>query len=391
MSKDQALYRNDYPLLSRSKPLSPKAATLEALVISKIKPDATGKPSQVLLDKNTLSKYGICDVENDHFMRDLEILKSQLITYEIDLPPHPDFKARWRTLISQFDVFETGEVRIGVDPDLAPYLIGLRKYFSICDVVEVATLSNQYAKKLYMLLKTLEYEGHGRIPFSELKDSLGITNVKSYQTFKVFNARIFKSSLKEINDQSDILVEWSLVRANRRIVAVDFKIKKNPKHHPKLPIVEEITDEIPHEIRVFLDVYGFNNDSFIEDLLEQHGSELLLNAIKLFDKRNSHTSITNKGGLFHSKIGWYIKLIKDKTKRDKELQAAKLDEETRIQIIKKEQQKREEELLAYVQANKESLYNQLDDWLKKDWSLTDCPDALLMGLADKEVQENNKG
>ena len=387
MNKDLAYYRNDYPLLQRSKPLSPKAATLEALVISKIKPDSAGKPSQVLLDKNTLSKYGICDVENDHFMRDLEILKSQLITYEIELPYDPAYKIRWRTLISQFDVLATDEVRIGVDPDLTPYLVELQKHFTICDVVEVSTLSNQYAKKLYMLLKTIEYKGGGRFSFSEIKDSLGITNVKTYRTFKIFNQKIFKASLKEINTNSDILIDWSPVRASRRIVAVDFKVKKNPKHHPKLPIVEEITDEIPHEIRVFLDVYGFNNDSFIEDLLETHGSGLLLEAIKLFDKRNSNTFIKNKAGLFNDRIGRYIAEAMQDRKRKSELEAVIKDKEMIQKVLDEEKAKRDLQAKEYALNHKRELYDKLDDVSKRMFSFEECPMGVLEGLALDELNK----
>ena len=387
MKKDLAYYRNDYPLLQRSKPLSPKAATLEALVISKIKPNSDGKPSQVLLDKDTLSKYGICDVDNAHFMRDLEILKTQLITYEIELPYNSAYKIRWRTLVSQFDVMATDDIRIGIDPDLTPYLVELQKNFTICDVVEVATLSNQYSKKLYMLLKTIEYKGAGRFTFDEIKDSLGISTVKTYRTFENFNKKIFKSSLKEINTNSDILVDWSPVRASRRIIAVDFKVKKNPKHQPKLPIVEEITDEIPHEIRVFLDVYGFNNDSFIEALLERHGSDLLLEAIKLFDKRNSNTSINNKAGLLNDRIGRYIGEAMQDRKRKSELEAVIKDKEMIQKVLDEEKAKRELQAKEYAKSHKRELYDRLDDVSKSMFSFEKCPMGVLEGLALDELNK----
>ena len=381
MKNEDAIYRNDYPLLHRSKPLSPKAATLEALVISKIKPDPDGRPAQITLSKEILSKFGICDVENLHFLRDLESLKTQLITYEIDLPEHHDFKARWRTLISQFDFFETGDVRIGVDPDLTPYLIGLQKNFTICDVVEVATLSNQYAKKLYMLLKTIEYKGGGRFTFDEIKDSFGITNIKTYQTFKVFNEKILKNSLKEINNCSDLKVDWEPVRACRRIVAIDFKINKNPCHQPKLPIIEPIADEIPHEIRVFLDAYGFNDDVFIESILKHFEADLILEATQLFDKRMSNTSITNKAGLYRLRINRYIEQVISDRQRKKGLEEALQDKEMAEAAFMAEKAKWDRKAKEYALDHKQELYDQLDDTTKHMFEFENIPVAILEGLA----------
>jgi hypothetical protein len=55
---DVAIYRNDYPLLSRSKPLTPKAATLEALIISRIKPSEEGKDlCELRLDRRSLTMF----------------------------------------------------------------------------------------------------------------------------------------------------------------------------------------------------------------------------------------------------------------------------------------------------------------------------------------------
>ena len=232
-----------------------------------------------------------------------------------------------------------------------------------------------------MLLKTIEYKGGGRFSFTEIKDSLGITNVKTYRTFKIFNQKIFKASLKEINTNSDILIDWSPVRASRRIIAVDFKVKKNPKHQPKLPIVEDIIDEIPHEIRVFLDVYGFNNDSFIEALLERHGSDLLLEAIKLFDKRNSNTLIKNKAGLFNDRIGRYIAESMQDRKRKSELEAVIKDQEMIQKVLDEEKAKRDLQAKEYAKNHKRELYDRLDDVTKGMFSFEKCPMGVLEGLA----------
>ncbi len=265
---DIAIYRNDYPLLSRSKPLSPKAATLEALIISKISPSQKGeKIYEMDLNRSLLGQYGICDVTNDNYFRDLDLLAEELVTYRISLPEMKGYQARWIPLVSRFYVHDSNLVTIGIDADLAPYLIELKEKFTQLEVVEVATLSNQYSKKMYMLLKTVEFKGGGTFSLKEIHDSLGTSDIKTYQIFKEFNKKVLKPSLQELNEKSDIYVVWETIRYRRKIGAIEFKVSKNINHQPKLQIVETITDEIPHEIRVFLDAYGFNDDGFIESLL----------------------------------------------------------------------------------------------------------------------------
>jgi hypothetical protein len=322
--KDLAIYRNDYPLLSRSKPLAPKAATLEALIISKIFCQDDGTTAKVLLDQSILSKYGICDTRNRNFMKDLEDLKTQLLTYEVELPDDPRYKIRWRSLITQFDVFQDNTVSIGVDPDLAPYLVGLKKHFTILDVIEVATLSNQYAKKLYMLLKTVEFKGGGTFSFDEIKQSLGVQGIKTYQKFYIFNDKILKKAIQELNDVSDIYINWTAIRHGRSVGAIEFTLGRNPKHQPRLPMVDNITDTIPHEIRVFMDSYGFNDDNFIEALIAATSGDLLLEATQLFDKRMANTSIKNKAGLYRLRVHRYIEQVLADRKRKVELEEALL-------------------------------------------------------------------
>ncbi len=379
---DIAIYRNDYPLLSRSKPLSPKAATLEALIISKISPSQKGeKIYEMDLNRSLLGQYGICDVTNDNYFRDLDLLAEELVTYRISLPEMKGYQARWIPLVSRFYVHDSNLVTIGIDADLAPYLIELKEKFTQLEVVEVATLSNQYSKKMYMLLKTVEFKGGGTFSLKEIHDSLGTSDIKTYQIFKEFNKKVLKPSLQELNEKSDIYVVWETIRYRRKIGAIEFKVSKNINHQPKLQIVETITDEIPHEIRVFLDAYGFNDDGFIESLLRQFETNLLLEATQLFDKRMSNTSITNKAGLYRLRINRYIeRVLEDRQRRD-DLEKTLLDKDVAEAAFNAEKAKWDKKAKEYADLHKNDLYDQLDDVSKSMFNIDDCPMAMLEGIA----------
>jgi hypothetical protein len=381
MNNDVAIYRNDYPLLSRSKPLTPKAATLEALIIAKITPIKINQMHKLTVPKKILEQYGICDVENRNYMRDLEALAEELITYRIALPEKKGYQARWRPLVSQFDVHDSNHVTIGIDEDLAPYLIELREKFTQLEVIEIATLSNQYAKKMYMLLKTIEFKGGHTFTLSEIHDSLGTKEIKTYQTFKEFNKKVLKPAVMELNQKSDIWVDWDVIRYGRSIGAIEFKIKKNPNHQPKLMIVETITDQIPHEIRVFLDAYGFNDDSFIEAILFQVPADTLLNATKLFDKRMSNTSIKNKAGLYRLRIERYLSEVIQDSQRKAEFEEKLQDKEIALAAFNAEKAKLDRLAKEYVLVHKKELYESLDEGLKSMFDFESCPVQFLEGLA----------
>ena len=386
-----AIYRNDYPLLSRSKPLSPKAATLEALIIAKITPSKGDGICTVPLNPKDLTMYGICDTNNRNYFRDLDLLAEELVTYRIALPEQEGFQARWLPLVSRFYVHDSNKLTIGIDEDLAPYLIELREKFTQLEVIEVATLSSQYAKKLYMLLKTIEFKGGGTHSLKEIHDALGTTEIKTYQTFKEFNRTVLKPSFKEINEKSDIYVEWETIRHSRKVGAIEFKVIKNPSHQPKLEIVEPITDEIPHEIRVFLDAYGFNDDSFIENLLINYKADLLLEATQLFDKRMSNTSIKNKAGLYRLRIDRYVtEVVTDRKRRTELKEALHLEEvaEAAFQAEKTVLEKLAKELIS---ESRQKVYDRLDDTIKDMYTVGDCPEPFLLGMALDIIKNGRKG
>ena len=96
----KAVYRNDYPLINRKKALSSKAATMEALIISKTNKDGSG----IVISREELAFYGVCDLGNKNIVRELELVADELLCYKVLLPEKEGWKARWRTLATKFDV-----------------------------------------------------------------------------------------------------------------------------------------------------------------------------------------------------------------------------------------------------------------------------------------------
>ena len=67
---------------------------------------------------------------------------------------------------------------------------------------------------------------------------------KSYSEFKVFNRNILAKSIAEINDITDIYIEYTTIKHIRSVVAIEFKIRKKANNEQMITFskLEKILD-----------------------------------------------------------------------------------------------------------------------------------------------------
>jgi hypothetical protein len=70
------------------------------------------------------------------------------------------------------------------------------------------------------------------IPIETFRELMGFQD--EYSEFKILNRWVIKAPLEEINEKSDLLVEAEYRKEGRRIAAVKFHIRPNPKHGTKV-------------------------------------------------------------------------------------------------------------------------------------------------------------
>jgi plasmid replication initiation protein len=77
---------------------------------------------------------------------------------------------------------------------------------------------------------------YGETPFIAIdtfRELMGFQDGE-YAEFKILNRWVIKEPLAEINDKSDLLVEAEYKKAGRKVAAVKFHIRPNPKHGTKV-------------------------------------------------------------------------------------------------------------------------------------------------------------
>ena len=111
----------------------------------------------------------------------------------------------------------------GLDNRLKPYLLQLQKSFTAYELANVLNFKSKYSIRLYELLKSFAYRKNATFSLEQLKKLLMIEN--KYPQYKYFRTEVLEKAVKEINTYTDIRVEYTPHRENRKIVELDFIIE----------------------------------------------------------------------------------------------------------------------------------------------------------------------
>lgn len=121
-------------------------------------------------------------------------------------------------------VEEKSSISLSFHPLMKPYLLDLKNRFLTYDVDNVLRLTSTYAIRLYEL--TMAYEGIGKRTFTVegLKKILGIEN--KYKQYSHLKQRILEPSKENINQTTDLNLDYVEIREGRRIAKICFIINK---------------------------------------------------------------------------------------------------------------------------------------------------------------------
>ena len=108
---------------------------------------------------------------------------------------------------------------------------GVKEFFTQYLLSQTSQLNSVYSARLYELL--VQWRSAGKVPMIELvsfREQLGI-GVNEYQRIDHFKARVLDSAVKEINEKTDIKVNYEQYKKGRSISGFSFKVKskQNPK------------------------------------------------------------------------------------------------------------------------------------------------------------------
>lgn len=130
----------------------------------------------------------------------------------------------WLSSIEYID--NEGVIEIEFSDKLVPYLLQLRKQFTSYELKNVLFLNNKHSIRLYELFKQYEVIGKRKLSIVEIREFLMLGD--KYPDNKNFVHIFLKRSIKEINEKTDINVEYDLIKENNKITKIMFNI--SPKN-----------------------------------------------------------------------------------------------------------------------------------------------------------------
>lgn len=151
-------------------------------------------------------------------------------------------KSRWVQRVEYIEAESAIEVIFTYDVvNEITRLDGAVDFFTKYLLKQTSSMTSMYSVRLYELL--VQWKEAKRTPIFEIgifREQLGI-GVNEYQTMSDFKKRVLKLALKEINDKSDLIVDFEQHKKGKSISGFSFTIKTKKVDKPKVEAKPEDT------------------------------------------------------------------------------------------------------------------------------------------------------
>jgi len=116
-----------------------------------------------------------------------------------------------------------GKIKVNFDPKLKPYLLEIKERFTQYQLKNILSLKGAHSIRLYELLKQYEKIKKREFEVEEIKKLLGLD--ENYSVFKDFERRVLAPAKEEINEKTDIWIDYNKIKKGRKIEKIIFNIE----------------------------------------------------------------------------------------------------------------------------------------------------------------------
>ncbi len=121
-----------------------------------------------------------------------------------------------------------GIIEISLDPKIRPYFFDLKQNFTTFQLHMALSMTSKYSKRIYEMLSQFKDLGTLKIDVLELKSRLSLYDEKKgeeqYTNWNDFARRILNVAKKEINEKTDLIIDFEGVKKGRKFVQIIFSI-----------------------------------------------------------------------------------------------------------------------------------------------------------------------
>lgn len=136
----------------------------------------------------------------------------------------------------------SGRVTLTLSDDLKPFYLQLQNHFTSYQLKYILRLNSKYSIRFYEFFQCALVHGGFLTTIDELRMLMALTQ-KSYQRYADFNRKVLKPAITEINELTDLEVSYCEIKEGRRVVSLDFKVKRKKAKRKKKSPLDALTPE----------------------------------------------------------------------------------------------------------------------------------------------------
>ena len=128
---------------------------------------------------------------------------------------------------------KSGLAHIRIDDRLIPYLFDLKQQFTQYQLYNILGMKSAFSVRIYELMKSYSFRHTIIFELNELKELLMVEHVKSYVNYKDFRVKVLEKAQTEINELTDINIEFEPIKTGRKVTSIKFTIEEKFKSSRK--------------------------------------------------------------------------------------------------------------------------------------------------------------
>jgi len=261
------------------------------------------------------------ELNNRNIYKEIDAVVSKLFTRVLIIRneiENSTTKISWLTYAKYWH--GQGLIQLTFNQKLKPYLLDIKERFTQINIGDLIGLKSVYAMRILELLKQYESIGNRKIELNDLREYCGISQ-DQYCLYANFKRKVLEISKREINEKTDLLIDYKEIKTSRKVTAIQFSIKLNPNygktHFEKgqAEKAELITKELRSK-NVLVDElmeYGFSKIA-ANRILKNNQESNVANAIKAVDLQVQKGKAKNPKAMLETAIkeGWHPEKYRDK-------------------------------------------------------------------------------
>jgi len=147
-------------------------------------------------------------------------------------------KSRWLSQVRYLD--DEGAIEVVFTPAVVQGITridGAEEFFTKYLLEQTATMTSNYSVRLYELL--VQWKQAKKTPMFELQEFRGQLGVEDdeYKAMSNFKIRVLDLAVEEINEKSDLNINYTQKKKGRKIIGFTFTVHEKPK--AKVDVVSE--------------------------------------------------------------------------------------------------------------------------------------------------------